>query len=164
MAVLKEYRCQDPRCGRLFDSFVPSCIHCGTTNVKRVFLTPPGFKSDKTKLQDSSIEHLTASYHLSDFSNNQSTKHDPDRPAGAWVNTQSELGDLRTLVNDPSLALGGAKMAAPNSRMKNGSVDTRAFAGMGGDEIIANTQERGKDDRTQLETTVKAELGIKEVA
>lgn len=77
MAVIKEYRCSD--CKRIFDSQIPLCIHCGSQEVQRIFVTPFGFKSDKTKLSDDNLQHLTSSYKLDDFTNNQSTIHTPDR-------------------------------------------------------------------------------------
>lgn len=159
MAVLKEYRCQEPNCGRLFDSTVPSCIHCGSTNVKRIFLTPPGFKSDKTKMQDSSLEHLTESYGLTDYSNNPNTRHDAPKSPGMWVNTKNEIGDIQKIIGDQTISLGAAKIASPSSAVKNGSVDIREFSDKGGGADVAYAQEIGKDDRVQLETTVRKELG-----
>jgi hypothetical protein len=74
--VIREYRCDN--CHRIFDSAVPSCIHCGSTEVTRIFTQPFAFKSDKTKFTDSNIQHLTEEFNLSDYSNNESTKHTPE--------------------------------------------------------------------------------------
>lgn len=88
MGVIKEYRCSD--CNRIFDSSIPSCIHCGSINVVRIFTQAFSFKSDKTKFSDDNLEHLTSSYKLGDFSNNESTKHTPDR-SGHWQEVNSEI-------------------------------------------------------------------------
>jgi DNA-directed RNA polymerase subunit RPC12/RpoP len=75
MPVIKEYKCKD--CGRIFDSQFPSCIHCGSTEVQRIFITPFGYKSDRTKFSDDNIKSQIEAYGLSDYSNNESTRHDP---------------------------------------------------------------------------------------
>lgn len=157
--VLKEYRCNE--CGRVFDSTVPSCIHCGTTNIKRIFLTPIAIKSDRTKLNDSNMEHLCESYGLTDFSNNESTKHDksPALQAG-WVapNDAKTLTQLQTIVQDKTLNLGEAKVAPPSREVKNGSIDPRLLGGHGAGKLVTEVQTQGTKDRVDLETKVKTEL------
>lgn len=46
--VLKEFRCLSEDCGQDFESLVPVCEHCGSREVKRVFLTPVGINGGKT--------------------------------------------------------------------------------------------------------------------
>lgn len=90
--VIKEYRCLD--CNRIFDSNIPVCIHCGSTNIERIFTQPFAFKSDKTKSSDNNLEHLTSSYGLTDFSNNENTKHTPNN-SQHWMATEgSEVSGL----------------------------------------------------------------------
>lgn len=89
MAVLKEYRCND--CKIIFDSTIPVCIYCGSENIQRIFVTPFGFKSDKTKSTDGHMEHHLKSFGLSDFSNNESTKHTPERRE-CWTSAKEALG------------------------------------------------------------------------
>ena len=104
MAVIKEYKCLD--CTRIFDSSIPSCVHCGSENIQRIFVTPFSFKSDKTKFSDDNLEHLTSSYKLSDFSNNESTKHEPDR-SGNWADLSGS--DVKGLL--PQVAGGSVNVA-----------------------------------------------------
>lgn len=77
MAVIKEWQC--PRCGD-FESAIPACIYCGSTEVKRVFLTPPAFKSDKTKMVDDSLRTFARQTGRTDYSNNLSTRHEVQSP------------------------------------------------------------------------------------
>lgn len=91
--MIKEYRCSD--CTRIFDSSVPSCIHCGSTNVQRIFITPFGMKGDKTKATDDHLDHFAQSYKLSDISNNQNTKHEPQRQS-TWMDTSA--AQVKTLL------------------------------------------------------------------
>ena len=74
--VIKEWHCG--ACGFDFDSALPICGHCGATEpyVTRAFRTAPGFKGDKTKQLDLSLNNFTKQYGLTDFSNNQSTSHE----------------------------------------------------------------------------------------
>lgn len=76
MAVIKEWNCG--ACGLDFDSELQVCHRCGATDphVTRAFRTPPGFKSDTTKVTDQSLQNFTSLYGLSDYSNNPSTKHE----------------------------------------------------------------------------------------
>jgi len=97
MAVIKEYKCSD--CTRIFDATIPSCIHCGSINVIRVFVTPFAFKSYKTKFSDDNFNHLMESYKLSDFSNNENTKHTPDR-SSMWKSVSANAAGTGTV--DPS--------------------------------------------------------------
>jgi len=97
MAVIKEYKCSD--CNRIFDATIPSCIHCGSINVIRIFVTPFAFKSDKTKFSDDNLDHLTSSYKLGDFSNNENTKHTPDR-SSMWKPVSANTAGTGTV--DPS--------------------------------------------------------------
>lgn len=71
--VVKEYSC--PVHG-YFESTFSICPTCGTTQVKRVFLTPPAFKGDATKMKDNELRQLTMTYGMSDYSNNVNTMHD----------------------------------------------------------------------------------------
>lgn len=113
MAVIKEYRCQD--CNRIFDASIPSCIHCGSLNVQRVYVTPFAFKSDKTKFSDDSIEHLTSSYKLSDYSNNESTKHEPEK-SDHWMETKgSKVSELLPSVAGGSFPVKEIKGRAAGS-------------------------------------------------
>ena len=75
MAVVKEWQCQF--CG-YFESALSICPKCGCTDpyISRVFVTPPGFKSGKTKVKDSSLKEFTDLYGLTNFTNNVSQKHD----------------------------------------------------------------------------------------
>ena len=74
--VVKEWHCG--ACGLDFDSQIEICPRCGATEpyVVRAFRTPPGFKSDQTKITDTSLQNFTQHYGLSDFSNNPSTAHE----------------------------------------------------------------------------------------
>lgn len=74
--VIKEWHCGG--CGLDFDSEFPICGRCGAAepHVVRAFRTAPGFKGDKTKLLDTSLQNFTQHYGLSDYSNNQSTAHE----------------------------------------------------------------------------------------
>jgi len=103
--VVKEYRCSD--CNRIFDSNIPSCIHCGSINVTRIFTQPFAFKSEKTRFSDDNLEHLTSSYNLDDFSNNESTKHTPDRES-KWIDT-SERNKMLPMVAGGSIKIDGPK-------------------------------------------------------
>ena len=95
MAIIKEWHCG--ACGLEFDSGFPVCGRCGATEpyVTRAFRTAPGFIGDQTKRTDTSLLNFTQQYGLSDFSNNQSTKHEKDL-SSTWHPTSD-------LVNDPSL-------------------------------------------------------------
>ena len=101
--VIKEYRCST--CNRIFDSAIPACIHCGSVTVTRIFTTPFAYKSDKTKSADNHLEHLTSSYGLTDFSNNESTKHAPVS-SGNWANLNGN--DVRGLL--PSMQGGSVNV------------------------------------------------------
>jgi hypothetical protein len=94
--VIKEYRCSD--CNRIFDSGIPSCIHCGSTSVQRIYVTPFGFKSDKTKFSDDNLEHLASSYKLGDFSNNENTKHTPE-PISHWAPVKNAIDSTPGVVD-----------------------------------------------------------------
>ena len=96
--VIKDWRCP---CGNVFESGLPICPICGASEpyVTRTFTKPPAFKSDLTKFKDESLSQFTQTYGLSDFSNNQSQKHEKDF-SDLWK-PASEL------VADPSLASGG---------------------------------------------------------
>ena len=74
--VIKEWHCNG--CGKDLEGEFPICGFCGATDpyVVRAFRTPPGFKGDKTKLLDVSLNNFTKQYGLSDFSNNLSTAHE----------------------------------------------------------------------------------------
>lgn len=109
--VIKEYRCSD--CTRIFDSSVPSCIHCGSTNVQRIFITPFSFKGDKTKSTDDHLEHFAKSYKLSDISNNQNTKHEPER-ASTWMSPKdAAVSSLLPTVQGGSFPVKDLKERAP---------------------------------------------------
>lgn len=96
--VIKDWRCP---CGNVFESGLPICPSCGASEpyVTRTFTKPPAFKSDSTKFKDESLSDFTKTYGLSDFTNNQSQKHEKDY-SSLW----KPVGDL---VADPSLASGG---------------------------------------------------------
>lgn len=106
MPVIKEWKCLD--CG-YFESAEPICPLCGTTEVKRVFLTPPSFKSDKTKLTDENIESLSRQFGMTDYSNNLSTKHEaqsshiwgklPTQNAGDGKKSIDMSGELSRVIN-----------------------------------------------------------------
>lgn len=71
---MKEWKCAV--CG-FFESDLPVCVKCGDTeNIKRVFLTAPGFKSDKTKFTDENLDVLAKQSGMTDYSNNLSTRHE----------------------------------------------------------------------------------------
>lgn len=100
MGVIKEWTCSD--CGNEFDSDLPCCSNCGSENVQRAFRTAPGFKGDKTKMKDSSLREFTNQYGLSDFSNNQNTKHEKK--------TSHEWKPVSDLVSDPNVRGGESKL------------------------------------------------------
>lgn len=83
--VVKEYSC--PVHG-YFESVFSVCPTCGTTQVKRVFVTPPAFKGDATKMKDNELNQLTMAYGMTDYSNNESTKHTNDH-AETWATPQT---------------------------------------------------------------------------
>ena len=90
MAVNKEYTC--PIHG-YFESTFSICPTCGTTNVKRVFITPPAFRSANTKNSDRELRQLTMAYGLTDYSNNESTKHTKDH-SDTWATPTEAAGLL----------------------------------------------------------------------
>lgn len=66
--IIKEFKC--PKHG-FFEASHPIChqMGCDSEGVERAFLTPPGYKSDKTKFADNSLDRIAKSYGLSDLSN-----------------------------------------------------------------------------------------------
>lgn len=74
MPVIKEFRCLAAGCGADFESLVPVCEHCGSREVKRVFLTPPGINGGATtrgsaKAIDNLLAREFAKQNIADFSN-----------------------------------------------------------------------------------------------
>lgn len=92
MAVVKEWHCNG--CGLDFDSTLNVCGRCGATDpyVMRAFRTAPGFMGDTTKATDNSLSRFTKQYGLSDFSNNQSTKHEKN-----FDNLWAPVSDLASM-------------------------------------------------------------------
>jgi hypothetical protein len=66
--ILKEWKC--PKHGS-FEGSHPICpaSGCDSEGVEREYLTPPGFKSDTTKLTDSGFRRTAEVYGLSDMNN-----------------------------------------------------------------------------------------------
>ena len=127
MAVVKEWHCG--ACGLDFDSSLAVCGRCGAVDpyVERAFRTPPGFKGDKTKLLDTSLDKFTKQYGLSDYSNNQSTKHEKNfdhlwKPANQVVSAPEpgeSRGDLiRSLSQDAAKPVGKNKIIVGRSKEK----------------------------------------------
>ena len=69
MAVKKEYRC--PAHG-LFESTKPICPS-GCTVAERAFITPPGFKSARTRNLDSTVRQIAQDHGLTDMNNHGGT-------------------------------------------------------------------------------------------
>lgn len=90
MAVIKEWKCH--KCG-YFESAIPICIHCGSTEVIRVFLTAPSVKSDKTKLVDDSLKTFAKQTGLTDYTNNKSTMHEKANPT-IWQDIKTSQADI----------------------------------------------------------------------
>lgn len=63
MAVIKEWRCMAHGC---FDSTEPVCPK-GCSTVERVFLTPPGFTSDRTKHSDATFRQVAADFGMTNM-------------------------------------------------------------------------------------------------
>lgn len=135
MGVVKEWHCGG--CGLDFDSEVPACFRCGAAepHVTRAFRTAPGFKGDKTKLLDTSLQNFTKHYSLSDFSNNPSTAHekkypgmdgqpitlnDTWKPANQVVSApepgESQADLVRSLVKTASEPIGSKKIVVGKER------------------------------------------------
>ncbi len=64
--VLKEWRCKNHG---VFDSSHPICpaLGCRSKEVERVFLTPPGIRSEFVKRHENGIQKLAAAYGQTDF-------------------------------------------------------------------------------------------------
>ncbi len=75
MPVVKEWQCKEG-CG-YFESPYPVCVTCGSQQVLRVFLTPPGYKSDKSKFTDRNLRRLSDGAGGMNFTNNASQSHQP---------------------------------------------------------------------------------------
>lgn len=123
--VIKEWHCG--ACGFDFDSGLAICGHCGATEpyVTRAFRTAPGFKGDKTKQLDLSLSNFTKTYGLSDFSNNQSSKHEKNfdhlwKPASEIVSapeTGESHGDiLRNIASDAAEPITSQKIIVGSDR------------------------------------------------
>lgn len=125
MAVNKEWKCN--RDG-FFESPFPVCPICGTEDVQRVFLTPPSFKSDRTKFTDTQLKDFARTCNLSDFSNNQSTRHDPGHP-NIWQKMPTDK-DKNILFSNP-VEIAGAS-ARPLQSIATGSVKVKEITQHGG--------------------------------
>jgi hypothetical protein len=101
---IKEWKCA---VDGYFESPYPVCIHCGSQDVLRVFLTAPGFIGDKTKASDQHLKVLSRQFNVSNISNNTSQSHSPRQPdiwhpynatkpnPGTGMNDLQELAKIR---------------------------------------------------------------------
>jgi hypothetical protein len=123
--VIKEWHCS--ACGLDFDSELQICARCGATepSVSRAFRTPPGFKSDTTKVTDQSLSNFTAQYGLSDFSNNPSTKHEKNfdhlwKPASELVSApepgESNADVIRGIMAEAAKPITSQKVVVGKER------------------------------------------------
>jgi hypothetical protein len=87
--VIKEYAC--PTHG-IFESTLPVCVTCGFNPCNRVFTQAPAFKSSSTKMKDGELRQLTLAYGLSDFSNNENTRHEQTNLSPTEAKLLSESG------------------------------------------------------------------------
>lgn len=64
--VIKEWKCKTHG---VFDSSHPICpaLGCRSKNVERVFITPPGIKSEFVRRHEKGIQKLAAAYGQTDF-------------------------------------------------------------------------------------------------
>ena len=108
MPVNKEFAC--PVHG-YFESALPICVTCGNTDVKRVFVTPPAFKGDRTKLHDSELRQLTMQYGMTNYTNNENTKHTTDH-SGVWHNPKEAIKTM------PHLFTGGVNVNQTRDALK----------------------------------------------
>ena len=106
MGVIKEWNCND--CNNEFDSDVSICPSCSSIDVARAFRTSPGFKSDNSKNKDFLVRDALQSYGLSDYSNNESTKHTKDT-SNLWQPLSSFTPSMEG--GDPSLLKDASKHA-----------------------------------------------------
>ena len=77
MAVLKEWRCISPECGREFEGLTSTCPRCGAREATRTFLTPPGINkgvstSGSAKRIDRMLEREFDKQGITNFSNTRS--------------------------------------------------------------------------------------------
>lgn len=75
-----DYECRD--CEAIFEEWDedPKCILCGSRNIVKIFITPPGTKSDRTKHMDTTMGDLMAAHGMTDYQNDPSRKHDAPNP------------------------------------------------------------------------------------
>lgn len=79
MAVKKEWVCM---AHGNFEADAPVCPAGCTTNVERVFLTAPAGLSEKTKVVDTHLQRLAASYGYTDLSNRNGSVAASSRRSG----------------------------------------------------------------------------------
>lgn len=114
--ILKEFRCA---AHGDFEASHPICPHmgCESEHVERVFLTPVGLRSDRTKATDSTLDGIARDYRLSDMNNR---------------------GGRAVLEGDPSAAIwGGQGVANMDGMMKQASTPT-VMRGADGREHVAD--------------------------
>lgn len=82
MSVLKEWRCKKHG---TFEGSHPICpaLGCRSQSVERVFLTPPGIKSEFGKRHEAGIKKLADAYGQTDFRTARVGEHSMKRPVTA---------------------------------------------------------------------------------
>ena len=60
----------------LWDTPPPQCPYCGSKNLQKVYITPPGKLSRSTKFMDDGIKELTRVHGMTDYQNDPSRTHD----------------------------------------------------------------------------------------
>lgn len=77
---LFDWECKE--CQAIFEEWDedPKCKHCGSKKIVKVFITPPGTKSVRTKNMDDTMRDLVAAHGMTDYQNDPSRKHDPKSP------------------------------------------------------------------------------------
>lgn len=107
--VIKEWRCKDHGD---FEGSHPICpgMGCRSQSVERVFLTPPGFKSDALKRHEAGIKQLAQDYGQSDFRSARSGETSKARSVGdrlLWGDEgakaigMSSFGDITARTSQP---------------------------------------------------------------
>lgn len=64
MSVYHDYKCKKHG---YFENNDPVCPRCGTTEVTRVFLKPPSYKSQRTKTADQTLRGLASDFKMTDI-------------------------------------------------------------------------------------------------
>lgn len=108
--VIKEFNC--PRHG-YFEASHPICHHmgCDSEGVERVFLTPPGIKSDRTKFTDNSLNRIAKDYGLTDMNNRDGQAVKALRDNAIWG--KEGVSNFDGMMQQAAQHKGGMDIAAP---------------------------------------------------